>query len=276
MRADLHVHTYYSDGLQSPDDVAAAAKAVGVAVVSVTDHDTCLAYPEFFARCAERGIKGVRGIEISAYHKGVRVHTLGYNPDPNNPVFADFLKELYEGSLLRADDMLSKLNANGIRLTLDDVLKYRKGENSPVHAMHVARAGAEKGYSSAPFAFHREYLSRGGVGYSELCRPSPETATEIIAACSGFAVLAHPGRLELDGEETLSLLKRMIGCGLRGIEGVYSAHTPLQTAYYKEIAREYGLTVTGGSDTHFKGGGKAVGTPVFDCDDELCEKLGIS
>ncbi|MDE7440120.1 MAG: PHP domain-containing protein [Clostridia bacterium] len=275
MRADLHVHTYYSDGLQSPDDVALLSKNNGVELVAVTDHDTMLAYPELFACCENRGVKAVRGIEVSAYYNGVRLHTLGYNIDPKHPVFGEFLKELYEGSLIRTDDILSKLKKNGVKITMDEVLKFRKNESAPVHAMYISRAAAQKGYCSSAFAFQKNYLSNGACAYSELGRPTPEKAVEVITACSGFAVLAHPGRIELDKQDVISLVKRLVCCGLSGIEAVYSTHTQLETAYYKEMALEYGLLVTGGSDTHFKDGNKKIGTPVFDCGSELCEKFGI-
>lgn len=271
----MHIHTYYSDGLQSPDDVALSAVRNGVELVSVTDHDTCLAYPELFTCCENRKIKAVLGIEVSAYYKGVRLHTLGYGMDTENAVFKSFLKELNEGSVIRAEDRISKLNANGVRITMDDVLKYRKSENAPIHAMYIARAGAEKGYSSSPFEFHKKYFSRDSCANSEICRPEPERTVEIITSCGGFASVAHPGRIELEKQELIALVKRLVKCGLGGIEAVYSTHTQLETAYYKEMAKEYGLLVTGGSDTHFKDGGKAVGTPVFDCGRQLCDIFGI-
>ena len=275
MRADLHIHTYYSDGLQSPDDVATIAKRNGVELISITDHDTALAYPEIFSCCEKRGIKAVYGIEISAYSNGVRLHTLGYGISPEHPVFGRFLKELVEGSFARTEDMLEKLNKNGIHITMDEVLKHRKSDKAPIHSMYVARAGAERGYCSNPFAFQKEYTSRGSFGYSEVGRPSPEKAVEIITACGGIASLAHPGRIELEKEELISLVKRLVSLGLKGIEAVHSAHTPNEKAYYTEMAKEYGLLVTGGSDTHFKDGSKQIGMPVFDCGKELCEKLGI-
>ena len=276
MRADLHVHTYYSDGLQSPDDVARIAKNNGVELVAITDHDTSLAYPEFFSCCKKWGIKTVYGIEVSAYYKGVRLHTLGYGISPDHPVFSKFLKELQEGSVIRTEDILSKLNKHGIRLTMEEVLKQRKCEKSPIHGLFISRAAAEKGYSSNPFAFQRDFISRGCIGYSELCRPTPEQAVEIITECGGFASLAHPGRIQLEKEEVIALVERLVPLGLKGIEAVYSTHTQLQTAYYTEMAVKYGLSVTGGSDTHFKDGNKQIGTPLFDCGEELCEKLGIS
>lgn len=275
MRADLHVHTYFSDGLLSPDEVAAIAKNNGVELVSVTDHDTVLAYPELFSCCEKRGIAAVRGIEVSAYYNGVRLHTLGYNVDLESPVFSDFCKELLDGSFARADDIIAKLNKNGVRIKLNDVLKYRKSDKAPVHGMHIARAGAAKGYAPTPFAFHSKYLSKGGCGHSDLRRPSPEKAVEIITACGGFASIAHPGRIELEKQELVALIKKLRAIGLKGIEAVYSTHTVIETEYYKELAAEYGLLVTGGSDTHFAGGNKNIGTPIFNCGKELCEILKV-
>lgn len=275
MRSDLHIHTYFSDGLQSPDDVALIAKNNGVELISVTDHDTALAYPEIYSCCEKRGIKAVYGIEISAYLNGVRLHTLGYGINPEHPIYKSFLKELVDGSLERTDDMLSKLNKNGVHITLDEVLKHRKSDKAPIHAMYIARAAAEKGYCTNPFLFQKEYLSCGCKGYSELYRPTPEKAVEVITQCGGFSSLAHPGRITLEKEELITLVKRLVSLGLKGIEAVYSTHTELEKAYYTEMAKEYGLLVTGGSDTHFKEGKRRIGTPVFDCNNELCEKLGI-
>ncbi len=275
MRADLHIHTYYSDGLQSPDDVAAIAKNNGVELVAVTDHDTALACPELFSACEKRGVKAVSGIEVSAYLNDIRVHILGYGFDVSNPDFTAFCAELVQGSFARTDDILSKLKRCGVNVTFDDVLKYRKSADAPVHAMYIARAGAAKGYAATPFAFHRNFLSKGCCAYSGMCRTSPEKAVEILLSCGAFVSLAHPGRIEFEKQEVISLVERLTECGLCGIEAVYSTHTQLEEAYYKEMAEKYGLTVTGGSDTHFKDGSKTIGTPVFDCGKELCKKLGV-
>lgn len=275
MRADMHVHTYFSDGLQSPDDVALIAKNNGVEFVSVTDHDTCLAYPDFYDCCRKRGIKTVCGIEVSAYQNGVRLHTLGYGMDTDAPAFKKFLSSLLNGSLERTEDILKKLKANKIYLSMDEVLNQRKSDLSPVHSMHISRVAAAKGYAKDAFAFQKNFLSPGCIAYSPVGRPSPDTAVEIITACGGIASLAHLGRIELEKEELISLVKRLKGKGLGGIEAVYSAHTPSETEYFKQIAKEYGLLITGGSDTHFKDGNKKIGTPVFDCGEELCEKLGF-
>ena len=275
MRADLHIHTYYSDGLQSPDDVAKIAKTNGVELVSVTDHDTALAYPELFSCCQKRGIKAVYGVEISAYSNGVRLHTLGYGISPEHPVFSKFLQELQRGSVVRTEDILSKLNKSGINITMDEVLKHRKSDKAPIHSMYISRACAEKGYASNALLFQKNYLTKGCIGYSELCRPTPEQAVEVITECGGFASLAHPGRIELEKEEVIALVERLLPLGLKGIEAYHSTHTQIEKAYFVQMAEKYGLLITGGSDTHFKEGNKIIGTPVFDCGEELCKKLGL-
>ena len=275
MRADLHIHTYYSDGLQSPEDVATIAKNNGVELIAITDHDTALAYPEIFSHCEKRGIKAVYGIEVSAYSNGVRLHTLGYGINPEHPIFKKFTEELVEGSFARTEDVINKLKSEGIKISFDDVLKHRRCEKAPIHSMYIARAGVQNGYLTNPFEFQKKYLSGGCIGYSEVGRPSPERAVEVITACGGLSSLAHPGRIELEKEEVIALIEKLVGLGLKGIEAYHSAHTPQETAYFIEVAKKYGLFFTGGSDTHFKEGNKKIGTPVFDCGEELCEKLGI-
>ncbi|MDE7452970.1 MAG: PHP domain-containing protein [Clostridia bacterium] len=276
MRADLHVHTYYSDGLISPEEVAAAASAEGLNLVAVTDHDCILAYPELSAACNKKGIKAVQGIEVSAYEGLVKIHTLGYNLDVKNPQFKEFSKRLYDGALIRAEDIVNKLNKNSVFITLDEVLNYRHSPLSPVHAMHVARACAKKGYcNGSAEAFFFNYLAWGKPAFSNLCRPTPEEAVEVITACGGFSSLAHPARISMERGELLSLIKRMASCGLGGIEAVYSAHTEMETAYYKETASNLRLLVTGGSDTHYFGGSRKIGSPEFYADGELAARLGI-
>lgn len=275
MRADLHIHTYYSDGLMSPSEVVTEAKLRGVDVIAITDHDTMLGFPEAQKAAKEKGIKVVAGLEVSAYKDGVKLHTLGYNVDCNREEFKTFAKQLFDGSLRRAEESVYLLNKNGVYITMDDVLCVRKSENSPVHSMHIAAAGAAKGYADNRFTFYLQYLAPGKCANSQLCRPSPEHAIEVINACGGFTSLAHPGRIEMEKQQLISLVKKLSSCGLCGIEAVYSTHTNEETAYYKEMASKFGLLITGGSDTHYKGGRKQIGTPVFDPDETLADKLGI-
>lgn len=276
MRADLHVHTYCSDGRMSPAEVVEEAKNNGVRLLAVTDHDCMLACAEVKRAGEKAGITTVNGIEVSAYVDDVKIHTLGYNIDSEKPEFKAFLKELYEGSLKRSEDIISKLNKNGIDITMKEVLSSRKVSVSPVHAMHIAFACAEKGYCGGnASAFFFEYLAWGKCAYSNLCRPSPDRTVELISSCGGFSSLAHPGRIDMEKSKLVKLVEKLKACGLGGIEAVYTTHTVTETAYFKEMAKAYSLLVTGGSDTHFKGGRYKIGEPEYYADEAIADKLGI-
>jgi hypothetical protein len=273
MRADLHIHTYYSDGVMSPADVVTEAKKNGVDVIAVTDHDTVKAFPKVLEECKKGGVHLVRGIEVSAYIDDLKVHTLGYNVDENNPTFKKFTQKLYDGSLNRLEDILKKLKANHVFLTMDEVLAERADPATPVHSSHISAAGFKKGYSLRLWDFFSHFLAYGKCAFSNVDRPTPEETIEVINSCGGFASLAHPGRIDRDREGQVKLIEKFVQSGLCGIECVYSTHTEEETEYYKELAAKYNLVVTGGSDTHFIGGRKAIGTPVFSPDERLMQLL---
>ncbi len=271
-RADMHIHTYYSDGLQSPADVVAAARAAGLGLICVTDHDTMEAAGETKKRAAEAGIRAVDGIEISAY-SSVKVHVLGYGLDRECAEYKRYYKGAVEGSFARCEDTLKKLASRGIIIPFDAVLGERSEDNTPVHSMFICRAAAKLGYAGSAGEFYMAYIAEGKCAHSRVGRLTPQEAVRTICDCGGLASLAHPGRIALDKSVREELICRLADQGLRGIEAVYSGHTDIQTAYYKEIAQKFGLLVTGGSDTHFRTGSRSIGTPIFYPDEELLRAL---
>lgn len=276
MRADLHMHTYYSDGGQSPADVVSAAKRYGVDIISVTDHDNSNGSGETKSLALKAGLKAVDGEEISAYLGDVKIHLLGYNMDRNSEEYKSFHKRLYDGSVERTFDILKKLNANGVKISYGEVIRERKCSRSPVHATYIAVAGTRKGYASSPWDFYAKYLNRGAVGFSCVSRPSPEDTVELISGCGGVSSLAHPGRITMEKDGVEELVRKLKDCNLSGIEAVYSGHTDSETQYYKELAERFSLLVTGGSDTHHTGGTRRVGLPVFYPDEKLLSALKIN
>lgn len=275
LRADMHVHTYFSDGGLSPENAVLLAKRYGVGILAVTDHDTVRGCDEVQKHCKALGVSFIRGIEISAYRGDIKLHTLGYGFDPDPPDLKYFLNSLCQNSIKRAEDVVFKLNKCGINLSVEEAAAERFSADTPIHSMHIARAGAKKGYAPAPFEFYKLYLMTGAPAFSVSFRPSPEQAIEIINAAGGFCSLAHPGRIEMDAKEKIALIKLLKGCGLCGIESVYSTHTACETAYYKELAKELGLLNTGGSDTHYAQGNKRIGTPFFEPCAELLQRLSF-
>lgn len=275
IRADLHIHTYYSDGGQSPESVITMAKGRGVGLVAITDHDNNVGCAEGARYAKAMGISFVDGVEVSAYDQNVKVHMLCYGMDYSSPEYINFSKELYDGAEERTFDVLKKLAMVGVNLQYGDIIRERKNKKSPIHAMHVARAGARKGYASSPADFFAKYLNAGKVAFSSMCRPTPEKAVEVCQKCGGFSSLAHPGRIAADEQWVLSLIKRLKAYGLGGIEAEYSGHTDKQTQYYKGLAESFSLLVTGGSDTHYAEGNRKIGNPCFYPSEELLSALKI-
>lgn len=273
MRADLHLHTVYSDGKYPPEEIARRAKEAGLDLFAVTDHDN-MGGCEEAARAAERyGLSYVRGWEISSYDD-CKVHVLGYNC-AGGRAYTSFLEERRRGGLLRAQDMLQKANERfGLSLTMDDVEREHLKRDAPLHTMHVVRAFAKR-LSVKAGALYLGAFDKGKPCYSDLFRPLPEHAIEAIHADGGIAVLAHPGRIRLDLSAREELQLRLVKAGLDGIECVYTTHTAEETAYFRAFAQRHGLFVTGGSDFHEEGGKNVLGCPAFHADERLLSALGV-
>ena len=273
MRADLHTHSYYSDGLLSPEDIVLAAKNNGVQLIALTDHDTMHGCAEFSKFAQANGLKSVNGVEVSAYYKQIKFHTLGYNIDKQK--FQPFLNELFENSIKRTQEVVFKHNGTGIKINMEDVDAQRRYPSTPMHAMHVARAMVKRGYCNDVRDFFRNYVDYGKPAFIPVYRPTPEETCEAISYAGGFAAVAHPARIHLSAELLKNIIIRLKGCGLGGIEVYYTTHTEEQTTYYKNLAESLNLLMTGGSDTHMSGPSRKVGTPEFYANKELLERLGI-
>lgn len=275
MKADMHIHSYYSDGVMSPAEIAALCARNGLGFAVLTDHDNMNGSAQFAAECKKAGIKCVSGMEISAYTQ-VKVHILGYGMNAACDAYKKFLSFVCEGAVARTADILSKLKKRGLALSFEEVMRERRCAASPLHTMYIARAAARKGFAPSPGLFYMDMLAPGRPAYSDVGRPSPEHALEVIAACGGISSLAHPGRITLPADEKYALIERLRSCGLAGIEAVYSGHTEEETAYFKGVAAKLSLLVTGGSDTHYPEGSRAIGTPDFHPSAQLLSALGIN
>jgi predicted metal-dependent phosphoesterase TrpH len=268
MRADLHTHSVYSDGIYTPDEVCKRAKFAGVEVLSITDHDTMNGLEEKRAAAKKYGLTYVDGWEISAYLDGDRIHVLGYGC-ARNEAYQSFMQARVDEGYARACERVEKLNALGIPVRIEDVLACQVDNDSPLHTMHVARAVA-KCLGITPGEAYVQYLDRGKAADSSIGRPDPYQALDCIRACGGVAFLAHPGRIRFNEEKKERLIASLKEYGLCGIECHYSTHTPLQTEIYLGYAKKYGLWVSGGSDTHWEEGtSRMIGSPVFYAGEEL-------
>lgn len=239
--ADLHTHTYFSDGTFSPREVIALAKKEGLSCISITDHDSIDAYLSFPFQ--EEDVELIPGIELTADLNNIEVHILGYLVDYQELWFQKKLKEIRQERVSRLEEMCAKLSALGMPISSPEVLEFTG--DAAVGRLHLARMMVKKGFvSSAQEAFNR-FIGDGKSAYVSRFRLKPGEAIALIRKAGGVPVLAHP--YSLANQE---LIPGFVQDGLMGLEAVYPEHTNSQVKRYKELAQKYGLLVTGGSDCH--------------------------
>ncbi|MBI1804197.1 MAG: PHP domain-containing protein [Ignavibacteriae bacterium] len=242
-RADLHLHTTYSDGSLSPADLVAKVKNAGLSIISITDHDSVGAIDEAIRIGKELGVEVIPGMELSASYQHMEVHILGYFMDYTNRALQESLAIFRENRLKRIARIVDKLNRMNIPLTMESVLANATGDS--VGRPHVANALVNEGHVNSYHQAFNKYLADGRPAYEKKDEFSLEDTVQLIAQAGGLSFLAHPGRVV---DETL--IFQLIKIGLDGIEVKHPSHTPDLEKHYRGIVNEYFLLESGGSDFH--------------------------
>jgi predicted metal-dependent phosphoesterase TrpH len=243
---DLHTHTNASDGRCSPPELVARAAAVGVTVLSVTDHDTVDANGVAAISCADAGITFVPGIEITAVRDESDVHVLGYFLDPASPGLRLFLAEQRQRRIDRIGRIVERLERLGMPLDAGAILRPAIDQpGTSIGRPAVARALIAAGYVATTGEAFDSLLARGRPGFVPREGASPEIVIEQIHAAGGVASLAHPGLLKRD-----DWIGGLAASGLDALEAYHTSHDEAQTAGYRAVAGRLGLCVSGGSDYH--------------------------
>ncbi len=242
--ADLHLHSLYSDGSYSPEEVVERAKNLGYKAIALTDHDTVDGIPRFLKAGKERGIEVIPGVEISA-EMNEEIHILGLFIEWENPPFIKRLRELVLSRQERVKRILKKLSKLGISITWEEVRKVTQGE--VVGRLHIARVLKEKGVVKSITEAFTQYLGEGAPAYVSRKRVSPQEAVELITSVKGIPILAHPQFLK-----DLSIIPSLVEAGIAGIEVYFPNHGENPSPRFLSIAREYNLLLSGGSDCHGK------------------------
>jgi 3',5'-nucleoside bisphosphate phosphatase len=246
LKADLHTHTYYSDGALSPSELVLRANEMGIGTLSITDHDSIDGYQEARDAGEKIGMEIVPGVELSATLGTKDIHILGYMFDPANQALQKTLEMFRRERLSRAERIVEKLNRLDLPLRFDSVLE-RAGRGA-VGRPHIAAALVDEGLTTNYSEAFESYIGDSCPAYEPKYRISPDDAVEIIADAGGLSILAHPGWYITD-EELIVLIRS----GLDGIETVHPGHDQDRTRHYRGIASTYFLLESGGSDFH---GGK--------------------
>jgi len=245
---DLHTHSTASDGTYSPKELVRLAKETGLKGLALTDHDTLAGLKEAFEEAKKLELPFLCGIEISVkYEKEGHFHLLGYFLTPDIPEIEGVLKRLQEARKKRNQKVVEKLQALGVDITYEELLKMGEGE---IGRPHIARLLFEKGVVKSIQEAFEKYLKKGAPAYVPKALLTPEEAISLILKGKGIPVLAHPITLKLSEEELIAYLKELKKLGLKGIEAYYTEHTSDFTNFLLSCAEELGFLITGGSDFH--------------------------
>ena len=250
MKTDLHIHTYYSDGVFSPEKIVDTAIDVGLEVIALTDHDNVLSYRVAKDYLKKEGkedkLEIIQGVEINTLYKNYEVHILGYFMNTENSDFQNLLKIQQQARVKQTKEIIELLaKKEGIKIKYEDILK-QVAEGGSIGRPHIAKAITNAGGTNSVMEAYAKYIHDDSPVYVQRKTVTPQDAVEIIYDAGGVPVIAHPHDLDI----AESLIKELMQYGLRGIEAYHRKHTPACVEYFSSMAEELGLIVTGGSDFH--------------------------
>jgi predicted metal-dependent phosphoesterase TrpH len=249
---DLHTHSNFSDGTDSPTTLLSKAMAHGLTTIALTDHDTVAGWDEAIAHLRP-GLELVLGSEISCQtHDGISVHMLGLLFDRSNPELMEMMSATRENRYTRMGKIIEKLNAANYEITLEEVLA-ELSDGATLGRPHLADALVTKGYMKSRDQVFAEILHNDSPFYVSHYSPTPEEAIARVKAAGGVAVMAHPMSSLRSRVVLPESFAAYVDAGLDGIEVFHRDHTLENRERLLSIAAELDLAVTGSSDYHGNG-----------------------
>ncbi len=248
MTIDLHVHSYFSDGTKSPEELVRLASKTGVSAFALTDHDTMDGVSQAQAVSAECDVEVIPGVEISVVHEEQVLHILGYYVDPMQDDLARALSTLQIARDERNEKIIKKLQDLGIDASLEELQGISGlGQTGRPHiAKLLMNHGVVRSFSQA----FDEYLAKDKKAYVGRFAYSAKEAIRFISAAGGLAVLAHPIQIDKTLCVLNSLLPVLRSYGLDGIETYYPSQKKKMQKRIRKFAEANDLFLTGGSDYH--------------------------
>lgn len=243
--ADLHIHSTYSDGNLTPEEIIEIAIERKIHYISITDHDTLSS--QYVVRNTYRDINIISGIEFSSqYDNGIELHILGYFIDIENPQLNNIISRLKILRIKRIEEIIAKLNNIGINVSIADL--YINNVCS-LGRSHIAQILVKKGYAENFKSAFKNYLVEGKPAFVGREKIYYKEVLDVIKNAGGISVLAHPGdiqrQMELD-----NVFRRLKCYGLSGVEIYHPSHNNEKINNFYNIAKKNKLIITGGSDCH--------------------------
>lgn len=245
--ADLHIHTTFSDGSDTPQVVVEKASALGLRTIAITDHDAIGGVEEAKRTALKLGLEVIPGVELSSYVEEGSFHILGLFIDWQDSWLNDKLEFFKQQRELRGKKIVEKLQQLGVKISMGDVLSV--SGNGSVGRPHIAEALVKVGAVASFEQAFEIYIGKNRPAYVQKYKISPAQAGEIIHKAGGIAILAHP-LISAGNEEQISQIMEM---GMDGIEVYHPKHEEEKIENLKRMAERNGWLITGGSDYHGEG-----------------------
>ncbi len=252
-RIDLHIHTNASDGSMTPTESLAMAKSLGLKAIAITDHDTIDGCIEVLESGLPSELEFLTGVEISAqfpdsFKSKAGFHMLGYDIKPDNEELKKVLSLLKNAREDRNSSIIERLNGLGVEINIKDVAT--EAEKGLIGRPHFAKVFLRKGYVASMDEAFKRYIGTEGIAYVPKYRMPWDKAINAIRSAGGIPVLAHPLFLRMDNRKLRDFVGMLKSAGLEGIEIYYPDHKPENYSFYLNLAKEFNLKVTGGTDFH--------------------------
>lgn len=250
--ADLHIHTTFSDGIYTPEEIVQQAMAVPLTAIAITDHDNVEGYKATAAYIAQENLALdlLPGVEIDTFYGDIDVHVLGYYLNPEEPKLLEALAWTRQGRAGRIANIVKKINELGFPLTMEEVLEEAKGSKS-YGRPHIARVMVKKGYFKDVQGVFDALIAKGKPAYCRQEKLTPDEAVDLLHGAGALACLAHPSEI---GDRAIAE-KILTSSPFDALEVWHpSALADKETDYWLALACMYQLLTAGGSDYHGNGG----------------------
>jgi predicted metal-dependent phosphoesterase TrpH len=245
---DLHCHSIFSDGTDTPEELALQGDALGLTALALTDHDTLAGLDRFLAMQPRVRTRLVPGIELSCRFLGRVLHVLGLFVDPREPGLAALVTDMRERRVRRNQLMVTRLQALGVPIAWEDIAA--EAPTDLISRTHFARVIMRLRAAGSPQDAFKRFIGDDAPGFVPMVELLPADAARFIRAAGGVAVVAHPGRgvpRSFRWDQAMAELKAV---GLQGFEAYYPDYGPLEEQYFLALAATLDMVPTGGSDHH--------------------------
>ena len=248
MLVDFHMHSIYSDGVKSPEELLRHALDCNLSMMALTDHDEIDGIKAL--RTAqeqldpEKTIKIINGCEFSADYKDKSIHILGYRFDETNKELRDFIEYFKSKREERIDEIIRRCNNAGYFISKDELLK-KFPKTQAYGRPHIGQLLIDGGYAKDINDVFKDILRKDSPCYVPKVKIEVPYIIDIIHKAGGLAVMAHPKLVSSD-----EYVVEMLAYDFDGMEVYHTKHNDDDVKRYKALAKEHNLFITGGSDYH--------------------------